>query len=206
MTIQNETRTTLYAVSYAPATDNGGVGGFDWFYEQDENEALIHYGRMVATCGDESIVRLVPVPWCYHDGFDPEDITEYLDSPEGLDMIEIKYRAMYENIPNTVDDVDRLPIHARTPENVNMALKNKGFAPEDVISKTAQDESDIEPLKSALATMMELNDDFLGDINNEYVRGQIEFIAHSPSIKTDSETVEEMFIEIIKNISGYEIK
>lgn len=203
MTIEN--KTTLYVVSYAPANDNGGLSGFDWFYADQRDEALIHYGRMSEMSYNDSIVRLVEVPWDKDQLDNPEIITDYLDSLEGLDNIEINYMAIREHIPNTVDNIDRLPIHSRTKENINKVLANKNAAPIDMIQDAVVCDADVIQIKNALDLMMDLNDDFLDEINTEYLRGQIEFVANSMSIETESEIVKKLLCDIVENISGKDV-
>ena len=198
--------TTIYVVSFAPANDTSGSGGgFEWFYETNKDDALIHYGRMVEICGDESIVRLIAVPWDMNNVSDADAITDYLDSPEGLDDIEIKHMAMRENIPDTVDSIDRLPIHSRTPENIAKVAKNNNTAHMNMIRHAVEDENDIDVLVEAFDTMKMLNDDFTDGINAEYLRGQIELVANSPSIATNSEIVKEVLCDIVKSISGKDV-
>lgn len=203
MTIEN--KTTLYVVSYAPANDNGGVSGFDWFYQGYRDEALIHYGRMSEMNYNDSIVRLVEVPWDKNQLNDPEIITDYLDSQEGLDNIEIKYMAIHEHIPDTVDRVDRLPIHSRTKKNVNKVLENQNASLIGMIRDAVDCDGDVVLIKNALDTMMDLNDDFLDEINVEYLRGQIELVANFSPIVTESEIVKQVLCDIVKKISGEDV-
>lgn len=93
---------TVYVVSYAPADDQGGVGGFDWTPDPDEAvrgyvEAVRESAREVREGRPGHVVRLVPlfaVRPCTAD-----EITEAVE--RGLDHVESRSPARRQYVPPT---------------------------------------------------------------------------------------------------------
>lgn len=93
----------VYVVSYAPADDQGGVGGFDWradrvTAEEVYIEAVRESAHEVREGRPGHVVRLVE----FNPGWGPYDadtITEIIDADLGL--IEVRYPARRQYVPPT---------------------------------------------------------------------------------------------------------
>lgn len=96
---------TVYVVSFAPADDQGGVGGFDWTPCADAAvrayvEAVRESAREVREGRAGHVVRLVEVVVPSTVGDDmAEEITEIIDADLGL--IEVRYPALRQYVPPT---------------------------------------------------------------------------------------------------------
>lgn len=118
---------TLHVVSFFPATDDGGVGGFDWSTEAYIDDVIAVYRDTVANVaikGAATIVRHIKVtdhPWsnwtntAYLQALDTcpdemevlrEEITLWLD--ENLDRWEDTDMAQRQFVPKNADP-DRIP-------------------------------------------------------------------------------------------------
>ena len=96
---------TVYVVSFAPADDQGGVGGFAWSTYPDEAEgryveAVRESARDTREGDPGHVVRLVEVVVPSTVGDDmAEEITEIIDADLGL--IEVRYPALRQYVPPT---------------------------------------------------------------------------------------------------------
>ena len=118
---------TLHVVSFFPATDDGGMGGFDWSTETYIDDVVALYRDTVANFaveGGSTIVRHIKVtdhPWSNWSNADysialyacpdemealREEITLWLD--ENLDRWENTDVAQRQFVPKTADP-DRIP-------------------------------------------------------------------------------------------------
>lgn len=94
---------TVYVVSYAPADDQGGVGGFDWHAdrvpaEEFYVEAVRESAREVREGRPGHVVRLVK----FNPGWGPYDadtITEIIDGYLG--RVEVRSPALRQYVPPT---------------------------------------------------------------------------------------------------------
>lgn len=85
---------TVYAVSFFPADENGGSGGFFWF--EDMGDACQTYRDTVADSLNEvTAVRMVQVT--VPGNLTHDEITQYLDS--NLDMIEVNLPPIAQYLP-----------------------------------------------------------------------------------------------------------
>lgn len=94
----------VYVVSYAPADDQGGVGGFDWTpYAAEADRAYVEAVRESAREVREGraghVVRLVGVDMERSAFPSAGAVTEYLDADLGL--IEVRYPALRQYVPPT---------------------------------------------------------------------------------------------------------
>lgn len=96
--------TIIYVVSFAPATDFNGVGGFEWSTSREDAEKV--FERYAAESQEDGghIVRLLEVET---DKLGAEDISEWIDA-EYLDEIELRLDPIRQFIPEGTD-ADRLP-------------------------------------------------------------------------------------------------
>ena len=94
----------IFVVSFAPASDSHGVGGFDW--SREEAEALASFEQMVSESREDGghIVRLIEVETDIEDN---DEVTDWLDA-EYLGELEIELHPVKQYIPEGADE-DRLP-------------------------------------------------------------------------------------------------
>lgn len=94
----------IYVVSFAPASDSHGVGGFVW--SREEAEALASFEQMVSESREDvgHIVRLLEVET---DIVDDGAVSDWLDA-EYLDELEVELHPIKQYIPEGTDE-DRLP-------------------------------------------------------------------------------------------------
>lgn len=85
----------VWVVSFYPAGDEGGVGGFNWSPNRDEMER--EYERML-THGDASVVRLVKVAVAADPLASPQEVTDELDAD--IDRHEMLLPAVKQYVPD----------------------------------------------------------------------------------------------------------
>lgn len=97
---------TIYVVSFAPANDFSGVGGFQWSRVKEEANKI--FEEMLAESKEDRghIVRLLEVET---DIENDEEIIDWLDF-EYLDAIEFELDPVRQYIPEGTDE-DRLPLN-----------------------------------------------------------------------------------------------
>ena len=102
----------IYVVTFAPATRDGGVGGFDWL--PDLGAAIARYVRHVkdsAAAGGSHVVRLVPVTIPGH--WSDDDVTgEIMDA--GIDDECESTRPAYRQTIPAHTPVEWYPVARRT--------------------------------------------------------------------------------------------
>lgn len=100
---------TIYVVSFAPANDFNGVGGFEWSYEKEE--AVRAFEQFVSESKQDGghIVRLLEVETDIEDN---NEITDWLDS-EYLAALEIGLDPIKQYIPEGADK-DRIPNYSKS--------------------------------------------------------------------------------------------
>lgn len=101
----------LYMVSFAPATERRGVGGFVWSHSQEEAFSAFLSEVMESKQDDDGmIVRLLRVacPVDNYQGTDVqrEDVTVFFDT--GIDALEVTGHALIQFVPSTANP-DWLP-------------------------------------------------------------------------------------------------
>lgn len=122
-----------------------------------------------------------------------------MDSPDGLDMLEIEHPALYNYVPDTVDSISRIPFECRTRDKVEKLIKRDFNAENLVNSKKDINPDDAKMLIQMINTSLDLCDGYfsLDEYDTlEYVRGQAELIANVPFLDVDQETV----LDIIRKL------
>lgn len=96
---------TIYVVSFAPANDFSGVGGFQWSRVREEADKV--FEEMLAESKEDRghIVRLLEVETDIEDN---DEVSAWLDA-EYLDAIEFELDPVRQYIPEGTDE-DRLPL------------------------------------------------------------------------------------------------
>lgn len=96
---------TVHVVSFCPATEFDGFGGFNWYEDlAAADECYQREARDSAASGGDNVVRLVRMQVPQH--LSGDEVTEDIDSR--LDELEGHLPALRQYVPATTD-ADRVP-------------------------------------------------------------------------------------------------
>lgn len=151
--------TIVYVVSFAPANSSQGIGWYDYFPANKKDEALVHYGKIIGLDSENTVVRLIEFDLS-KENITKDNLDDFLDSPDGLDMLEIEHPALYNYVPDTVDSISRIPFECRTRDKVEKLIKRDFNAENLVNSKKDINPDDAKMLIQMINTSLDLCDGY----------------------------------------------